>query len=54
MVAAAERAMEPVLDVASGDQKRERDRKRNRYNPPLPDTAGDTKASRKPGTGSAG
>ena len=46
--------MEPALDRVADDQKRERDRKRDRDNPPLPDTAGDTNASHEPATGRAG
>ena len=46
--------MEPALDVAADDQKRERDRKRDPDNPPLSDTAGDSNAGREPGAGRAG
>ena len=46
--------MEPALDAAAGDQKREREHKRDRDNPPLSDTAGDPNAGREPGTGRTG
>src|SRR5439155_19773685 len=46
--------MEPALDMAAEDQKREREYERGSDNPPLPDTAGDPNAGREPGTGRAG
>jgi hypothetical protein len=46
--------MDPALDVAADDEKREGDRKRYRDNSPLPGTAGDANAGREPGTGRAG
>ena len=46
--------MEPALDVAADDQKREREYERGSDNSPLPDTAGDPNAGREPGTGRAG
>ena len=46
--------MEPALDAAAGDQKRERDHERGPDNPPLSDTAGDAKARGKPGACGAG
>ncbi len=46
--------MQPALDVTAGDQKRERDRKRDADNPPLSGTARDPNAGREPGTGRAG
>jgi hypothetical protein len=46
--------MEPALDPAADNQKRERDHERGPDKPPLPDTAGDPNAGRQPGTGGAG
>ena len=46
--------MQPTLKPVPGDQKRERDRKRDQDNPPVPNPAGDTNTSRKPGTRGAG
>lgn len=46
--------MEPTLEPAADDQQRERDRKRDHDDPPLPDAAGDANARREPGRGSAG
>ena len=46
--------MEPALEVAADDEKREGDRKRYRDNWPLPGTAGDANAGREPGAGRAG
>ena len=46
--------MEPALDMAAEDQKREREYERGSDNSPLPDTAGDPNAGREPGAGRAG
>ncbi len=46
--------MDPALDPAADNQKRERDHERGPDNPPLSDTAGDPNAGREPGTGRAG
>src|SRR5229473_8247013 len=54
IILSAKRTMEPALDPAAGDQKRERDHDRGPDNPPLSDTAGDAKASDKPGACGAG
>ncbi len=54
IVPSAERAMEPALDPAAHDQKREREHERGSDDPPLPDATGDADASCEPGTGGAG
>lgn len=54
IILSAERTMEPALDPAADDQKRERDHHRGSDNPPLSDTAGDAKASGKLGACGAG
>ncbi len=48
IILSAKRTMEPALDPAAGDQKRERDHDRGPDNPPLSDTAGDSNAGREP------
>ncbi len=46
--------MEPALDAAADNQKREREHQRSSDNAPLPDTAGDANTGRQPGAGRAG
>ena len=46
--------MEPALDRAACDKKRERDHKRYRDNSPLPGAARNADAGREPGTGRTG
>src|SRR5258708_181777 len=46
--------MEPALEAAADNQKRERDREGGPENPPLSDTAGNAKARGKPGACGAG
>ena len=54
LVLAAEHTMQPALEPAADDQKRERDGEGDDDNPPLPDPAGDADTGGKPGAGGAG